>query len=257
MSQRDVEDGRTGQPFRSGGNLNDWIIGDSLRKHNEYMTRANAAPPSIPSPWSDPPALASGGWSGAPSPTSSGDWEGFPGRDFTPPTVTGVELRGCLFSLIALVAGPVFWPILYPFSVAAAFAGAVGSAALVYRFAPNPLDPRLGLLWLVPLLVLLVSLVIASRIDHKLAPNLGYRIARHIARLALVGALTWYMVGDKSNPLRTGTSLLDLLRHAAAEPVRLALAVGAVVGVHFLLWNARSLRSKWHEHLEAFRLRSS
>jgi hypothetical protein len=252
-----MDDGRWGQPLRPGGNLDDWIIGDSQRKFDEHIRRTNQptapdpiwtpAPPSFPAP--TPPAPT---WT-APQTGSSGSASG-PGFEPLPrEPVSAADMREAVLGLGMLFVGPVFWPIFYPMPVLAALAAALGSGLLVYHFVVA--GSAFALLYFIPLVVALVVLVGASRLDHRLGRSLIYSIPRHLIRLALLGIVVWHFAGASRLRYPAGVPIVDVLRRSATDPIRLGVTAVAILAFHVLLVHFPSLRTTWHEGLEGIGLR--
>ena len=100
----------------------------------------------------------------------------------------------------------------------------------------------------------LVLLWPASRLEQRLANHRAYRVARHIVRLALVGALAYRLTGTMPlvSPL---PPWMQPLRGVFRSPAQLGAVVCAVVLMHFLLRNLLGIRAAWRRSLELVRLR--
>ena len=92
-----------------------------------------------------------------------------------------------------------------------------------------------------------------GRLEHRLARYATYTLARHVVRLVLLAILFVRIVNDQ-NPLpRAGEPIINLA--ALLDPTILAIWVGIIVGLHFLLTKGERLRGWWHRYLEMIWLR--
>jgi hypothetical protein len=188
---------------------------------------------------------------GRPSP---GPWPLFTVDDddeevcYTPPSNT----LGCL-PVFALVPSLAAWPLLYAVPVAVGFTvGVAGYGILEAAFDIYRDGARLAI-GTVGAALGLVTVVAASRADHRLARSVLWRAPRHLLRLALFGALA-HLIGAAalSRPDDGGAGLPG--RDLLSNPVYLAALAGVVWLVHWILTRER-LRDWWHERLEALGLR--
>ena len=165
---------------------------------------------------------------------------------------------GCAFITASFLAMVLLWPVwvcLYPFTAGIATASGFAVAAL---FGPGvfPMDPTGGDAgYLLGVGVAIGLGYKLGRLEHRLARYPAYTVTRHVARLVLLAILLVRTANDQ-NPLpRPGEPLIYL--GAFANPTYLAIWIGVMVGVHFLLTKGERLRGLWHRYLEMIWLRPS
>ena len=162
--------------------------------------------------------------------------------------------------LVALLWIPMIC--LYPLTALAGALAGVGSFLVAVRLLPA--DGR-DVAMVIGLAVGVVVVWKVYRVESRLAGHPLFRLIRHAVRLLLLGiwaipilqltmgataptTTTRYVLAVISNP----RALLAFL----ARPQNLAIWIGALVALHFLLWKADTLREWWHHRLKWVGLRS-
>jgi hypothetical protein len=180
----------------------------------------------------------------------TGPYAGAPGA-----TGSGGPFLSFTLSLLMLPFVWMFWICLYPLT---ALAGAV-VGVITSSISARGLQPADGDVAAVSGVIAgFAAIVIVSRIEYKLAQNPMYRNSRHVVRLLLFGvlALPWIqaMVFDVAGGAET-RYILSVLTHPAflirqlTNPLSLAIVLGVVVGMHFLLWKPGRISEFWHRRL--------
>lgn len=147
------------------------------------------------------------------------------------------------------------WPLyvaLYPIAGLAAGAAMIAAILLLQGvLPPQPGMPFNVFVWLIALAASGAAAVVVTRfVESRLAQNAAFRIARHVLRLALFGGMTLIVI-QKATGIPSDTTMgVDFIK-ASATPINLAIVLGVVVGMHFLLWKGEGFRSFWHRRLEA------
>lgn len=140
----------------------------------------------------------------------------------------------CIYPLPTIAAGTTWW-------LTAQFLAVVAphldeSVAIVLRAIP-----ALCVLWIV------------GRHEPCFEEVPGYRVVRHIFRLALLGGIAhfWYLnwTVDHISPN------LPMLERTLRNPFHIPLVLITIVGLHFLFIRGERVRQWWHENLELVRLR--
>ena len=148
----------------------------------------------------------------------------------------------------------VLWVCLYPL---AALAGAFTfyyAVPFLLRLVPRPLLAGFGVsLMVVGLAAAAVVLWIVSRLEHVLAGNRVYRLARHFVRLPLVGLAVILLI-ERTHGIRY-TVALHVVSRILSIPQYFAMVIGSMVVAHFALWNWQWGREFWHERLRGAQLR--
>jgi len=92
-----------------------------------------------------------------------------------------------------------------------------------------------------------------SRLEHVLARNGFYRLARHLVRLPIIGMAVVVAIeeshGMSYNPAWPAVSRI------LKNPTNAGLVLGAMVASHFILWNWKWARDFWHRRLMGAQLR--
>ena len=149
---------------------------------NPHEVRPNPTPSYVPPPWND-----GGGWAPAPTQGGSGGGGGYSGGGYGGGTPYHA---GFIVSGILLLCVWELWLCLYPLAAVGGIAAAYGAAlALLKSIPPQPGDAIYSMVFL-PAAVAGLAAVVLSRIEHRLARLLVYRLARHIVRLGLIALLT-------------------------------------------------------------------
>lgn len=251
MSEEDRQAWETGRygsgPPPSGGSaLDAWQQGQAQRNLNEaeLQRQAQAGSDQTFTPgFPTAPAAPSGGWSsGGGSSTLSGG-----------SAATGGGL-GCLLVPVLIILSLQFWALLYPLSGLASIGTAIGVCLLVHGGIPRtPQDLSTNAIT-IGLVAGLVVLVVTSRLEQRLGRHAAYRVPRHLVRLVLFGLAANLMLVNGTGSIFTRSGFVHLWR-PFATPTQTAVVLGAVVGMHFLLWTDNMVRETWHGMLEAIRLR--
>lgn len=231
----------SGPPPSGGSQLDAWQQGQAIKNMTDAELQRQAAAgsgstftPSFPTfPTGDPPAPG-GGWA------PSGGGTTLPGGG----TATTGGGLGCLLVPVLIILGVQFWVCLYPLSGLAT----LGSAAGVYLLLQSGLPKHPGAInssaMMLAFVVALVVLVVTSRFEQRLGQRAAYRIPRHVIRLGLFGLA--------ANMLFFGFAYIW---RPFETPIQTAVVLGAIVGMHFLMWTDNGIRDTWHGLLEAIRLR--
>lgn len=166
-------------------------------------------------------------------------------------------LLSIAISLIMLPFVWMFWVCLYPLSAAAGLAAGVFTAPLAFRLMQLHSDEA-NVAAGMGIIAAYIVIAVMSRIEFRMAKNIGYRVTRHVVRLVLFGvlALPWIqaMVFDVAGGSEM-RYILGVLSHPAylltqmAIPRNLAIVLAVMVGMHFLLWKAERLRNFWHRRM--------
>ena len=163
-------------------------------------------------------------------------------------------LLSIVLSLIMLPFVWMFWICLYPLTAAAGMVAGFATVPLAMRTMSLKGDER-DVAAMAGVIVGFAVFVVMSRVEYRMARNTGYRVARHVVRLLLFGvlAMPWLaamMVNGPSTPY-----ILAMLANPSyllaqmTIPRNLAIVIGVMVGMHFLLWKAERLRNFWHRRL--------
>lgn len=156
--------------------------------------------------------------------------------------------------LVALLWIPMIC--LYPLTALAGALAGVGSFLVAVRLLP--VDGR-DVAMVIGIGVGVVVVWKVYRVESRLAGHPQFRLIRHAVRLLLLGiwaipilqlamgataptTTTRYVLAMVSSP----RALLPFL----ARPQNLAIWMGAMVALHFVLWSADSLRQWWHRRLK-------
>jgi hypothetical protein len=167
------------------------------------------------------------------------------------------RLGNFIFSAVVLGILWQFLVCLYPLPALAAAITAIYSAGfLVKTFPPEPaLLAGTFFCVLVAYSAGIAVLYIAMRIEQRLARNAGYRIVRHVVRLALFALMAVFAIERASGiPLLTGPDPSAWSANVACilrTPDYLIAVFVFVVAMHFILWRADKLRAFWHRRLTA------
>lgn len=161
-----------------------------------------------------------------------------------------------LLNVIAVgVLSPV-WVCLYPLSALAGAFTFFYAYPFLLRFVPRSLLVGQYLPTLiVGSVVAAVVLWTVSRFESVIAANGGFRIARHVVRLPLLGLLTILAI-ERTHGLRYNFAW-PLVSRILSIPQYLAIVIGAMVAAHFVLWNWKWAREFWHRRLRGARLRTA
>jgi hypothetical protein len=90
-------------------------------------------------------------------------------------------------------------------------------------------------------------------VRDRLARNAAYAVTRHLVRLVLLAILIMRAIHDPFPLPRPGERLINFA--ALSNPSYLAIGIGVMVGVHFLLRKGDRLRRWWHRYLGIIWLR--
>lgn len=150
-----------------------------------------------------------------------------------------------------------FWICLYPLTAAAAIFTGIMAETLLSRALTASDEASVAQFGGV--IAGFAVAVIASRVEYKLAQNMGLRLGRHMVRLLLFGALAlpWIqaMIGDakvggsSTRYIFAALSNPRFLVSQLMNPRNLAIVVTVMAGMHFLLWKANRLQAFWHRRL--------
>jgi hypothetical protein len=208
--------------------------------------------PSFPLPASD--AYSGGGYAGGYAGGQSGGYAG----TCTP---AGIVRVGDFF--VSLVFAGFLWQFfvcLYPLPALAAGFTTLYSVDLLARlFTADPvLRTNSFLAALIGCGAGIVVLVVASRVEQRLARQAWYRIPRHFVRLALFGLMAILAIERASGiPMFSGVDLSGAAENIARilrTPDYLIAVFVFVVIMHIALWKADRLRAFWHRRLIALGL---
>lgn len=147
-------------------------------------------------------------------------------------------------------------PVLYPLPFAVAFAGAgLGYGILESQLEVYTAAGRNGL-GIVSFLIGAVLFFAMSRLDHRLAASMLWRVPRHVLRLALVAVAAYVVAAAllRAPGRSAGAAGVDLA--LLANPGVLASVAASSILAHILLTRDR-LREWWHKRLAAAYLRSA
>ena len=160
----------------------------------------------------------------------------------------------------SLVMAPLvwmFWICLYPLTAAAGVFTGVLTWSLLSRVLTASDEASVAQLGGV--IAGYATAIIVSRVEYKLAQNIGLRMARHAVRLLLFGALAipWFQAVIKNTKLGGSSTryIFAVLSHPQfmvsqlANAQNLGIVLAVMVGMHFLLWKAERLRTFWHRRL--------
>ena len=148
----------------------------------------------------------------------------------------------------------VLWVCLYPLAALAGAFTFYDAFPFLLRFVPRPLLAGFGVsLMVVGLAAAAVVLWIVSRLEHVLAGNRVYRLARHFVRLPLLGLAAILLI-ERAHGVRY-TLALPVVSRILSIPQYLAIVIGTMVAAHFALWNWKWGREFWHERLRGAQLR--
>ncbi|MGA8143307.1 MAG: hypothetical protein WB987_05400 [Candidatus Acidiferrales bacterium] len=236
--------------------------------HGERVSPFEVTPnptPSTPAPQFDslsfpqPAAPASNAYGGAYSGGYAGS-RGYSGGHTGSGAAAGVErVGGFLVSLVVVGFLWQFFVCLYPLpALAAGFTTLFGTGLLARFFTA---DPVLRTITFLAALIGcgggVVVLVVASRVEQRLARHAWYRIPRHLVRLALFALMAIFAIERADGiPLFaaefsiSGANLGRILR----TPDYLIAVFVFVVVMHFVLWKAETIRAFWHRRMEALGL---
>lgn len=147
------------------------------------------------------------------------------------------------------------WVCLYPLSALA------GLFTLVYTMPflrsvlpPSPIiGPGLYAVVL-GIIAAAVALWTASRLEHRLARSLLYRIPRHLVRLLMLGWAAAVAI-QKGQGLPYNPSPAAIMPLLKEDHTALGTVIGVMVASHFVLWNWTWARDFWHRRLVGARLR--
>jgi hypothetical protein len=146
---------------------------------------------------------------------------------------------------------------LYPMTVIAAIVAGLFTAPMVNLVAPAELKGDLG--YLMGWLAAVVVAGVVIRLEYRLAKNSGFRIARHAVRMVLLSmwAIPILMLCmGASYPKSTTLFIFSVVTSLPtmvsflADPSRLAIWAGFMVGLHFMIWNWKWARQFWHNRLK-------
>jgi hypothetical protein len=145
------------------------------------------------------------------------------------------------------------WICLYPLSALAGLVTLLYSMPFLRSVLPT--SPIIGPgLYAVVLGFVLAAIALwtASRLEHRLARSLFYRLPRHLVRLVLLGWATALAIqkyhGLPYNPMPE--AIAPLLK----DHTNLGIVIGVMVAAHFILWNWKGAREFWHRRLVGARL---
>jgi hypothetical protein len=180
---------------------------------------------------------------------------------FTPSAYTGGGSIGLLVAnfLFSLLMLAYLWEVfvcLYPLTACTGFLASFIVAPMVARADPSDLNFAQA----VGVIAMVVVAYIMIRVEYRLAQLTGYRLARHPARLVLLGILgipVLMMIEGAYVPGSETRFILAILSNPArmmrfvANPINAAILIAFVIASHFLLWNWRWAREFWHKRLKA------
>ena len=256
MSEEDRnawETGRygSGPPPSGGSQLDAWQQGQAIKNLNDAELQRQAAAgsgstfsPSAPTFPAGDPTAPSGGW----SPSGGGTTLSGGGT-----TTSGGGL-GCLLVPVLIILGLQLWVCLYPLSGLATLGSAVGVYLLLQSGLPKHPGAINSSAVVIAFIIALVVLVVTSRLEQRLGRRAAYRIPRHVVRLGLFGLAANMVFLNYGGRAFIRPSFAYIWR-PFETPVQTAVVLGAIVGMHFLMWTDNGIRDTWHGLLEAIRLR--
>lgn len=236
----------SGPPPSGGSALDAWQQGQAQRNLNdaELQRQAQAGSQPFAPSFPETPTAPSGGWS------SSGGGSSTMGGGSA---ATGAGL-GCLFVPVLIIFGVQFWALLYPLSGLATLGTAIGVYRLLEGGLPRTPQDASTNATTIALIAGLVVLWVTSRLEQRLGRHPAYRIPRHLVRLVLFGLAANLMLVNGTGSIFTRSGFAHLWR-PFATPTQTAVVLGAIVGMHFLLWTDNMIRETWHGMLAIIRLR--
>jgi hypothetical protein len=219
--------GESGLNLPAGGNLDDWQAGKSIRDWNNAELERQRAAGSVPLP-------------GAPTtPVSQPPFSPF-GRN-AGPVQNSPYARGNPFGsivgllLLIFVGAPLYrysiplWACLYP--AAGLIVGAIWLIGFVWSSGNSLLTGSGHLVF--PSIFAFIAAWPLTMIDQGLAVRrMGYWVARHLVRLALIGVWVLYCL---SIPIKPPPNAVPQIPDLVVNPQRLCLALAGMVVMHFFL----------------------
>lgn len=200
-----------------------------------------------------------------PNPTAAGPAPAFeqPNYSSGTPTYSGggggdpisYAVRNFVFSWFFMACVWQFFVCLYPVSSAVAVATGFLTVPIFARMLPPDGKQVAQLLGVISGAVVLGVLI---RIEYRLAQNTGFRLGRHVLRLALLSLflIPAILLGSGAVPIGQTTGFFyaifthpSLMFRFFTQPVNLGIWASLMVGVHFLLWNWTWARNFWHRRL--------
>ena len=234
----------SGPPPSGGSQLDAWQQGQAIKNMTNAELQRQAAAgsgstfsPSAPTFPTGDSTAPSGGW----SPSGGGT------------ATTGGGL-GCLLVPVLIILGVQLWVCLYPLSGLATLGSAVGVYLLLQSGLPKHPDAINSSAVVAAFVVALVVLVVTSRFEQRLGRRAAYRIPRHVIRLGLFGLAANMLFLNYGGRALIGPGFAYIWR-PFETPIQTAVVLGAIVGMHFLMWTDNGIRDTWHGLLEAIRLR--
>jgi hypothetical protein len=173
------------------------------------------------------------------------------------PTGSGGPHVSIIASLVMLPFVWMFWICLYPLTAAVGVITTVLTSGLAMRYLSLQRDEASVALGF-GIIAGFIAVAIFSRIEYRMAQNIGYRVARHAVRLVLFGvlALPWIQAmvfdvagGSETRYIYGALTHPRFLMAQMAIPQNLAIVAAVMVGMHFLLWKGERVRSFWHRRL--------
>lgn len=217
--------GLSGQSMPSGGNVNEWQIGNSIRQFNAQQAALNSTPLSMPEPFKPVPAPITPMNFVAAGP---GGLRGNP-----------LLAVGGLLALI-FVAAPLYlysiplWIAMYP--AAAAIDTVIYIAVFMGLANDHTIDGTI-----VGLVIAFIAAWPLTLGDQIAARHLGYIKIRHLFRLPLVGLWTIYALSVHEWKAAGGRVLPGQLPHILVfSPMHIVIAIGVVAAFHFWLRKFRN-----------------
>lgn len=172
-------------------------------------------------------------------------------------TGSGGPFLSIALSLIMMPLVWMFWICLYPLTATVGAIAGIFTVPVAFRVMSLHADEAnvaAGMGFIVGYIVVAV----VSRIEYRMAKNIGYRVARHIVRLLLFGALALPWIQAMVFDVAGGSEMryiLGVLSHPSyllaqmATPQGMAIVLAVMIGMHFLLWKAERVRNFWHRRL--------
>jgi len=230
--------------------LDAWQQGQAIKNLNDAELQRQAAAGSGSTFTPSFPTLPTGG-----STAPSGDWSPSDGGTTVPggDSTAGGGL-GCLLVPVLIILGVQFWVCLYPLSGLATLGSAAGIYLLLQHGFPRHPGAVNSSAVVIAFVIALVVLVVTSRLEQRLGRRAAYRIPRHLIRLGLFGLAASMVFLNYGGRALIRPNFAFIWR-PFETPIQTAAVLGAIVGLHFLMWTDNGIRDTWHGLLETVRLR--
>jgi hypothetical protein len=260
----------TGPPASGGSAWDAYIRGDAIRRETERRLRESTlgsggggfSPSGFSSAQSPTGFSPSTGYS---TPTGYGASAGYGGSAAGGgPLVSGTASRVLgwisvltILGLIAVAQGPRLGENLYLLFVLLVplWVGLYPINGLATAGTYLWLDRMLPLAGSAAVVGAAVVFVLTHRLEHSLAQGARYRMGRHVFRLVLFGVAGYAQLLRYEGGVLVAPVAFHVWRFMQNPLRTLAVVLGTIVTVHVLVWSDNPIRARWHDILDALRLR--